>query len=94
MGGIFDHPLTIVEAPMGYGKTTAIREFLSNSPSPVLWQTVYDAEPTSFWQEFCRLFKGIDGSSAQNLQDLGFPQDSVLLQEAVRIIADAAFSGR
>ncbi len=26
---IFEYPLTIVEAPMGYGKTTAVREFLA-----------------------------------------------------------------
>ena len=29
VGKIFQYPLTIVEAPMGYGKTTAVREFLS-----------------------------------------------------------------
>ncbi|MBP1764201.1 MAG: ATP-dependent transcriptional regulator, partial [Firmicutes bacterium] len=90
MSGIFDHPLTIVEAPMGYGKTTAIKEFLSNSP--VLWQTVHDAAPSGFWQEFGRLFTIIDDNSAQSLLELGVPRDSVLLQEAVRIIADVAFS--
>ena len=26
MGDIMKHPLTVVEAPMGYGKTTAVRE--------------------------------------------------------------------
>lgn len=26
--GIFEYQLTIVEAPMGYGKITAVREFL------------------------------------------------------------------
>ena len=94
MSGIFDHPLTLVEAPMGYGKTTAIREFLSNSPTQVLWQTVYDSAPTSFWQDFGRLFAAIDEDSAQSLLELGFPHDGILLQEAVRILADVAFLDR
>jgi uncharacterized membrane protein YeiB len=28
MNKIFDFPLTVVEAPMGYGKTTAVRSIL------------------------------------------------------------------
>ncbi|HWR28995.1 MAG TPA: LuxR C-terminal-related transcriptional regulator [Negativicutes bacterium] len=92
MGGIFDHPLTIVEAPMGYGKTTAIREFLRNSQSQVLWQPVYDSEPSSFWQDFGRLFAAIDEDCTHSLLELGFPHDGVLLQEAMRILADVTFS--
>ena len=36
---IWTYPLTVVEAPMGYGKTTAVREFLKASDAQVLWQT-------------------------------------------------------
>ncbi len=31
---IFDYPMTIVEAPIGYGKTTAVREFLAFKEQP------------------------------------------------------------
>jgi len=92
MKGIFDHPLTFVDAPMGYGKTTAIREFLDNNDTLVLWQTVFDTSLDSFWNGFGRLFVTIDEGASQNLLELGFPYDSVLLQEAVRIIADITFS--
>ena len=86
LNGILDYPLTVVEAPMGYGKTTAVREFLSNSPTPVLWQTVYDAtRRLAFGRNFAACSSGIDDNSAQSLLELGFPHDSVLLQEAVRI---------
>lgn len=47
MNGIFDYPLTIVEAPMGYGKTTAVREHLNNTDANVLWQRVYDSSTDS-----------------------------------------------
>lgn len=31
---IFDYPLAIVEAPMGYGKTTAVRDFIMAKSCP------------------------------------------------------------
>lgn len=37
MRQIPDHPLTIVEAPMGYGKTTAVREQLNFYKANVMW---------------------------------------------------------
>lgn len=38
---IFDYPLTIVEAPIGYGKTTAVREFLAARGVPVIWTSFF-----------------------------------------------------
>ncbi len=43
---IYEYPLTIVEVPMGYGKTTAVREYLNNNDANVLWQRVYDSSIT------------------------------------------------
>lgn len=86
MDGIFDHPLTIVEAPLGYGKTTAIREYLNQTEASVLWQRVYDSSPGSFWNGFCRLFQEIDDDHAQSLLQLGFPDDGISAQEALSLI--------
>ena len=36
---IYDYPLTIVEAPMGYGKTTAVRKFLEIKKIKPVWIT-------------------------------------------------------
>ena len=94
MDGILHYPLTIVEAPMGYGKTTAVREFVSDRQAHVLWQTVYGETPDGFWRDFGRLFAAIDADAAHSLLELGFPHDSILLQEAVQIIANAAFPAR
>ncbi len=86
MHRIFDHPLTIVEAPMGYGKTTAVREYLNNTGALVLWQRVNDSSINSYWHGFGRLFGKLDDYRSQSLVQLGFPNDSVSRQEALNII--------
>lgn len=88
MNGIFDHPLTIVEAPMGYGKTTSVREHLNKAGVNVLWQRVYDSSTSSFWNGFSRLFRELDDKRSQSLLQLGFPDDSILAQEALNLIED------
>lgn len=86
--GIFDHPLTIVEAPMGYGKTTAIREYLNQAEVNVLWQRVYDSSPSSFWNGFSQLFRELDEDHTQSLLFLGFPDDGISTKEALNLIED------
>ena len=88
MGGIFNYPLTIVEAPMGYGKTTAVKEYLNRSDVQVLWQKVCNNSLTSFWNGFSRLFEQLSEDNSQNLIRLGFPDDSFLMQEALKIIEE------
>lgn len=84
MGRIFDYRLTIVEAPMGYGKTTVVKECLNCSD--VLWQMVYDNSLSNFWKGLCRCFAKLNEDCSQSLLQLGFPDDSVLRREAVKII--------
>lgn len=88
MDEIFAHPLTIIEAPMGYGKTTAVRELLSNAEVNMLWQRVYDSGAVSFWNSFAKLFGDLDDDRSQSLVQLGFPDDSISMQEAVKLIED------
>ncbi|MDR3542283.1 MAG: LuxR C-terminal-related transcriptional regulator [Desulfosporosinus sp.] len=83
---ISDFPLTIVEAPMGYGKTTAVREHLNFYKANVMWQRVYDKSLSSFWNGFCHLFSGLDEDNSQSLLQLQFPNDSVSLRTALNII--------
>ena len=71
MAGIYRHALTVVEAPMGYGKTTAVREHLAKTDVPVSWQRVFDASPDSFWQGFASRLGQWDKDCAQSLLQLG-----------------------
>ena len=88
MNGIFDYPLTIVEAPMGYGKTTAVREHLGNAHANILLQKVYDSSINGFWDGLCCLFNELDFNRSHSLAQLGFPNDSVSLQQALKLIED------
>ena len=86
MSKIFDYPLTIVEAPMGYGKTTTVREHVILTSANLLWQNIYDDSKTAFWSGFCRLFNELDSDRAHSLVQLGFPDDSVSINAALTLI--------
>lgn len=92
---IWQSPLTIIEAPMGYGKTTAMKMFLQETQDvTILWKMVTNGSVSSFWQGFSRLFREIDNTSAEKLAKLGVPDNSIFMDEALRIIEDISFSHR
>ena len=88
---ILTTPLTVVEAPMGYGKTTAIREYVKNAGAFILWRTLDNNSVSSFWQAFTRLIGKVDPDCAQNLMKLGFPDTAFFLGEALNLIENVAF---
>lgn len=88
MKEIYHYAITIIEAPMGYGKTTALREHLKDSKAHAMWHRIYDGDMNGFWSGFCRLFIEVDAGRAQSLLQLGFPNDSVSRQEALRLIEE------
>ena len=88
MNEIFNYPLTIVEAPMGYGKTIAVREHINFAGANILSQKVYNSSISGFWRHFCFLLDKIDSKCANSLIRLGFPNDSELMQEALRLIEE------
>lgn len=92
LDAIFNYPLTIVEAPMGYGKTTAVRERFNQVDANVLWLRIHDSSKTAFWKRFCDLFGMIDQSGAMSLSQLEFPDDGAMVHEALNIIKGIPFS--
>jgi LuxR family maltose regulon positive regulatory protein len=79
-----------VEAPMGYGKTTAVREYLKNVDGKVLWQKIYDDSISDFWFNFCSLFSKIDDMCAQSLIKIGFPYDNESREKVIQLLQNAA----
>jgi LuxR family maltose regulon positive regulatory protein len=58
--------LSVVTAPAGYGKTTAVLDWLGKCGLPVAWLSVdaHDNSPVSFWRYVCAALDGIaDGIS-------------------------------
>lgn len=76
---MFNYPMTVVEAPIGYGKTTAVREFLSNrGGAAVLWLSFLSSEDTAsfFWDSFSAEIGRLDVEMGVRLKNLGFPADA------------------
>ncbi len=90
---IFEFPLTIVEAPIGYGKTTAVREFLSGSDGPVLWLTCVSEENKLiyFWDAFSEEIGRVDRVAGERLKNLGFPNDAPEMANILSILGDIEF---
>ena len=87
----FDFPLSIIEAPMGYGKTTAVKEHIILSNGNLYWQNIHNTSKAAFWIDFCRLFEELDNDRAHSLAQLGFPDDNDSLHAALKLIKDIAF---
>lgn len=67
---------TVVEAPTGYGKTVAVREFCRNVALPVKWINIYDDNPFHAWESLCReLFCNATG--AQRFLKWPFPLEGM-----------------
>lgn len=88
MKKIWKYPCTLVEAPMGYGKTTTVREYLKNIDGQVLWQKIYDNTISNFWLNFCNLFSRIDDSCSQSLFKIGFPYDNKSRENVTKLLQD------
>lgn len=85
---IFNYSLTIVEAPMGFGKTTAVKNFLFDLKTPYLWIAFLNssASSTFFWEKFSNEIMKIDENSAKKLKKLGFPIDAPQVEKIVYIL--------
>jgi LuxR family transcriptional regulator, maltose regulon positive regulatory protein len=81
LADMIEYPFTIASAPMGYGKTTAVREYLNEKidkeePFTVLWQNVLDASPACFWEDFAGEFALLGAGFSETILTMGMISDS------------------
>ena len=69
---VYTCPLTAVEAPAGYGKTTAVRKALENAEGTVWWHTSVESVPDHSFRWLAQRIARIDEKASQKLLDLGF----------------------
>lgn len=70
------YPLTVVEAPSGFGKTTAIREFLSHRTSSdvnAYWYTCLGEPALAAWYGICELLARVNVPVASELKNFETP---------------------
>ncbi len=77
------HPLTVVEAPSGFGKTTAVREYLrENLRGGALdyWYTCLGEPGSAAWKGICSLLANVNSEIASTLTNLELPTVDSLMQ--------------
>jgi LuxR family transcriptional regulator, maltose regulon positive regulatory protein len=77
LDNIFEHPLTLVVAAMGYGKTTAVRDYLDQKQARYAWLTVEREERSAqlVWHSLTRQLARIELEFGSQLNTMGFPAD-------------------
>ncbi len=84
------YPLTVMEAPMGYGKTVALRKYLAEKQAAYIWMTAVDPSQDYFWNQFCALFSRLAQQKSLLLREAGFPETDFLAEQAAGWIAETA----
>lgn len=75
------YPLTLIEAPSGFGKTTALRHFFDTQVSKtaqVIWHTFSPESPGVSWKAFCACVGSFDPNAAERLAAVGPPNVDTL----------------
>ena len=69
------HPLTIVCAGAGYGKTRAVFDFISELPFPSTWMqfSEQDNACSRFWLKYTQITAGWNEKFVEHCKALGFP---------------------
>lgn len=90
---IFQYPLTIAVAAMGYGKTTAAREYLSEAAANYIWLSIEweESSPQLIWDSLMRQLIRTRPELGNKLRMLGFPSDVAQFDKIIQIIEDHVY---
>lgn len=91
--GILEYPLFVVAAPMGYGKTTAVRAFLRLKKIEPIWVSLIASDGTMsyFWDRLTAKIRYFDKNLGKQLKALGYPTDAPQIAKIVEIISGAEY---
>ena len=85
--GVKKCALSALEAPAGYGKTTAIRQLFAEGDASVCWFTAVEGMLDNSFRWFIQQIGAIDEIAARRLEDLGYLNRSNATQ-AARILSE------
>lgn len=90
---IFHYPLTVVVAALGYGKTTAVRDFLDEKKARYVWLSVQGVQTTApyIWDNLTRQLAKTQPELGSQLNVLGFPIDAPQRDGIISIIEDYTY---
>lgn len=81
-------PSAVVEAPAGYGKTTAIRDFVKKriqEGTPVYWFTATEETAYAGYRRLCREIEKIDQAAGESLLRIELP-NTITVGESAEIL--------
>jgi LuxR family maltose regulon positive regulatory protein len=78
-------PLTLMSAPAGYGKTTAVSIWAAGSGVPVAWLTLDagDNDPARFWRYIDAALQTVDSCLGENLRPALFSAQPPALEQII-----------
>lgn len=93
LSSVYECPLTILEAPMGYGKTTAVKRFIEKKGIHTFWFTFSDFRnsETAFWDSFTNDIIKIDKQAGTILKSLGLPTDAPQISKVLQTLDAVEF---
>lgn len=88
MDNLFNYPLTIVSATMGYGKTTSVRNYLSGRNVQTVWVSLLgsDGMTSVFWSKLSAAVEALHSEKGSRLRQLGFPLDAKQVDAVINLI--------
>jgi len=94
LSAVYEYPLTILEAPMGYGKTTAVKRFIDKKGIHTFWFTFSDFKnsETAFWDSFTNDIIKIDEQAGIILKSLGLPTDAPQMGKVLQTLDAVEFN--
>lgn len=84
---ILECPLSIVETPTGYGKTTVVKEYLSKNNIKTIWFNIDSSDKLEFFNDFCKRIDSVSEKCARTMRSVGFPKDN----DTAAVISKALF---
>lgn len=90
LASIYDYPLTILTSPIGYGKTTAVRNFIEVEEVKSIWISMKNSgeSPNTLWEEFAEEIGKLDEKCGKALKGLGFPKDVPQREKVFSVLDD------
>ncbi len=87
-------PLSIIQAPMGFGKSTLVREYMSRRRLDHLWVSLSASQGSVlyFWERLTSQIKRKNPALGRQLSVLGFPMDIAQMTKIVGLLCDLSYA--
>jgi len=82
---IEDYPVTVLVASTGYGKTTAVQQYLSKTATRYLYLDITSPSEKLFWYNLCEGLNSFAPLAGQALRLNGLPTDALKLAASVDV---------